>query len=211
MKLRLVASVLALVAGTVSAADAATATFGALPTFVGINPVADVKTGIVREKLVGNRPRFRSPWFEGDDEPDVGVIYTAPDAYYTGVREKSSATYVVDRSIGVSFAWGSPDTYNLVEFLRGGNVVDSFAITTATSILPGSKGDNSAGVRIGGIAGGWFDALRLSSSSFAFEYANLTFEYANLRVAPVPLPAAGLMLVSAMGGTFLLRKKRQAA
>lgn len=56
--------------------------------------------------------------------------------------------------------------------------------------------------------GGPFDAMKFSHFGSTNLAADRSFDIDSVRVAPVPLPAAGLMLLGAVGGLAALRRKR---
>lgn len=175
------------------AASAATASFSALPTADTGVVLADAITGTVYEQVTDSVANVRLSAWNGTTLNGTGV--------YTSVSAGSSATYNLDpRSTRVSFLWGSPDDYNLVEFLVGGVAMDSFAITTMTNIFPAAYATLGATATI--FSSVAFDAVRFSSSrANAFEYANV--------VAAVPVPAAGFLLFGALGGLAALRRRRK--
>ena len=175
-----------------AAASAATASFSALPTADTGVVLADAITGTVYEQVTDSVANVRMSAWNGTTLNGTGV--------YTSVSAGSSATYNLDpRSTRVSFLWGSPDDYNKVDFLLGGFVVDTFAIMTMTNIFPATYATLGATATI--FSSVAFDAVRFSSKSNAFEYANV--------VAAVPVPAAGFLLFGALGGLAALRRRRK--
>jgi hypothetical protein len=178
----------ALAIGLAGAAPAATLSWSALPATNTANPLATTVSGTVQENVAGTAAaQRRSPW--ANNSPFV----------FTAVLAKSFAEYAfgsVQKS--VSFVWGSPDLFNKVEFFRGGQLVDTIAgFGNGTNIaLPTLLATNID-------SGNGFDTIKFSSSGIAFEYGNLT-------LAPIPVPAAGLLLLTAVGGMAALRRRKSA-
>ena len=203
-KLNSVVVAAALALGLTSASHSATVAFSALPTLATPNPLATSTTGTVFQNVVGNVAGVRRSVWE-DSPVDIGLDSENPAAFYSSVSANSSATYVFGVRSKLSFVWGSPDNYNIVEFLMGSTVVDTFTTVglTLANIFPARFGTNGATATFTKIGKtGLFDSVRLSSrASNAFEYAN---------VAAVPLPAGGLLLLGAMGGLATLRRRKTA-
>lgn len=192
MLLRSFLTAAAVLAGSMGAVQAATVTYiDRLPT-PGTVTSADATTGIVKEGLTQSvTGQHLSPWantaFEG-----IGT--------YSSVQRKASATYKTSESM--TFIWGTPDTYNKLAFYLGDTLVDS--ITGASIASQEQFGYAAAFVSVASAS--LFDKVVLSSGNNAFEYA---VDVVPAPPAPVPLPAAGLLLLGSLGGMTALGRRRK--
>jgi hypothetical protein len=180
---------LALAAGlslaALAPAGAVTVTQSSTPSTAFLNPLATSFTGTINENVTdpglvsGVR---RSPW----DGPMDGSVYSS----ITG-----TATYTFG-SLRTSFSlvWGSPDSYNSLEFYNGTTLV----ATVFGGSIVGCCGANITNSLVT-ISGLQFDSVRFVSGTPAFEYAN---------IAAVPLPAGGLLLIAGLGGLAALRRRK---
>lgn len=98
----------------------------------------------------------------------------------------------------LSLLWGSPDSYNYLEFwLDGAKVATVNGKKDVNGGTPTNNGPD-ASVKVSSLT---FDTVKFySKGDNAFEFANVA--------AQVPVPAAGLMLVSAVGGLAALRRRK---
>lgn len=100
-------------------------------------------------------------------------------------------TFVFDTVMNFSSVtfgnWGSSDSFDL---FVDGVLVAPEERTTAT---------------------GTYDFMNLQGSSISFgaDAWNDRYRVASLDVAPVPLPAAGFLLLGALGGAFAMRRKKR--
>ena len=95
--------------------------------------------------------------------------------------------------------WGSIDQYNVLTFSDGSSYTGTDIVNGLTISGSSPNYEDVALVKFS------FDTpvtfASFASSSPAFEFA----------VAPVPVPAAGLMLLGALGGLAMVRRKRKSA
>ena len=136
---------------------------------------------------------------------------------YSSVQAGASATYDFASTNTLSILWGSPNSYNTLTFMNGKNVVGSITGT--------SESGSVSGIGIGILTyghdqmtftdtGGTFDSVVLSSTTNAFEFADLTVgSGAFTPFTPTPLPGALPLFATGFGalGLFGWRRKRKAA
>lgn len=181
-------------------ATAATLEFTALPALAVNNPVASNTTGKVVENNPHDIVKVRiGPWAgTPNGKPGKTQNYTsvAPKGKTNGVAE-----YVFESPFRkLSFVWGTPDAYNTVLFYRNGaGLIDTVkGFGNGTNLVMPKVAVTEIGDGLG------FDRVQFVSAGTAFEYANL----AASQPAPVPAPAAGLLLLTALGAVALARRRR---
>ena len=144
---------------------------------------------------------YRTPWDETSngavENATVGNSAAAAIKYFASgpgnLPNPAKLKFTGDQT-SLSFLWGSPDTYNYLFFRLDGANVSTFI----GSPITGSPSAGSVLVTFTGLFDEvWFE----SRGSNAFEFASIT-------ATPVPLPAAGWMLLAGIGGLVALRRKR---
>lgn len=171
-----------------------------MPTDVGTqlaptSSSADFRLNFVGQDLSNPKPNSRSPF-----EEFAGLVDTA---FYNSIEGKGFAEYAFGSEQDTfSLIWGSPDSYNTLSFFLGGSLV--FSIAGDDAVITGTPGYEDARkfvtVMFDDIA---FDTVLFESTLDAFEFAGV--------VAPVPVPPAAFLLVSALAGIGLLGRRRTEA
>ncbi len=175
----------ALALASFGSANAATIVFTATPLTDVANQAADSFSGTYAENVTDSIGGVRRSIWEGTALNGIGV--------FTSIT--GSATYSFVRSSVLKFIWGSPDAYNAIDFYNNGVFVE-------TVTVGGPYGLNVPNSFASITTVGLFDEAVFKSGTPAFEIGNLT------SVAAVPLPAAGFLLLGALGGISALRRRK---
>jgi hypothetical protein len=175
--------------------SAATITYSdSLPTTVAPNPLATSHTGSLVENVTGTIVNDRrSPW----DAPNSGISPILSTSVYSAVRNGGAIFDFASDRVGLSLVWGTPGPRNVLELFLNG--VSQLRLTGTDAVGP----NGASYSRFTQITDVRFDRAVFSAGNPAFEFGNLT-------IAAVPLPAGGLLLIGALGGLMILRR-RQAA
>lgn len=163
--------------------------------------------------LYGLEGSFSNVSIVAGDEPNVFAspfgdkttkYYTVGSPGYT----PSPAVLTLD-AVATTFSmlWGSIDSYNAVEFLLGNLVQDT---VSGAELGLGTAGNVTASVDFSNIGDNnlTFDTVKFYSN-FGRNGDQAAFEFAT-RLSPVPVPAAGLLLLGALGGLAALRRRKTA-
>ena len=168
------------------------------------NPLFDPVTivGTVFENTSGSVSGLRRSPFDtavdGDGEPSPNRT----SGQYTSVSAESSAsfTYQIVQT-ALSMIWGSPDTYNILTLSLGGSEV--------VTVVPGSTTGAPLAPQLGAW---WFTIENVKFDKVTFQSTtNNALEFANYTTTPIPLPAAGWLLLTALGGLGVMARRRKNA
>ena len=142
---------------------------------------------------------FRSP-FENFATPGTGVGNWASLAY-SSVEADASATYTFTTTNTLSILWGSPDTYNSLEFLLSGVPIETF---TGADLSIQTYGHDLVDFTD---TVGLFNEVILTSQANAFEFADLTPGPATS--LPTPIPGALPLFATGLGALGMLGWRRK--
>jgi hypothetical protein len=178
------------------------------PAYQGAPPTPVASTGSFHQDVTGNNATTTLDPYNGTNGATLALQYSAIGPGFTA----GSATYNIGSS-SVTVLWGSPDTYNEMEFFSaanaGGTLLDAINCSALTATGCSSSGYDlvtfsfSPSTVIGSIV--MEDPGTLGSSP-----ANQSFEY-DVVTSATPLPAALPLFAGGLGLMGLLgrRKKRK--
>ncbi|MQX37129.1 VPLPA-CTERM sorting domain-containing protein [Roseospira navarrensis] len=193
----MVCGALGMTATTANAAISFSKNFDVFDTraFTSYDNTPSSTTGTVDMDVTGSDPGvYRDIW-----EGTAG----ANTYEYNSVQGGSSATYTFGGAIDrLLVTWGSPDSYNTLQFWNSGSLVESFTGDQVDN--PPDPGLGFVNVYFKSDPGFEFDSVVLISDP------NNAFEHV---VSTVPLPAAAWFMLTALGGLVGSRwlKKDKAA
>jgi hypothetical protein len=104
----------------------------------------------------------------------------------------------------LSFLWGSPDSYNFVKVFFDDSTFKIFSLgdIPAPPVVTPQRNANFVTISA---SDALITGIRFSTTGTAFELSNIS------SVPQVPLPAGGILLLSALGGIGALRRFRKSA
>lgn len=203
MKLLPIIAAAAALVGASAPASAAISVIAAVPGFQGSGAgfeglgngalgVPYTEAGVTFDNIVGSVQVKSMP-------SDSNGAFPAGDTStkYLSVLGGPSSVEVSFGSLvsKVGFYWGSIDTYNTVEFLKGGVVVSSIGggAVTPTLVANGNQSSDLSNRYVTLVSNGQsFDAVRISSTSNSFEFDNIS--------AGVPEPSTWAMMMLGFAG-----------
>jgi hypothetical protein len=197
---------LAYAAAAVAALAFAAPASAATVSFIGFvqngdsytNIAPDAQSGDVDVNVTGSSDGLYADIYAGTD------VAGTP---YNSVRTGGSLTYNLTGVAGsiFRFIWGTVDDYNTLTINNTGGgteVIGGELIKT----LAGGVAQGVANVIVEIKADSAFKSVTLTSSGNSFEHA-----FNPPELAPVPVPAAGLLLVAALGGLGVAARRRKSA
>ncbi|MFL4471296.1 VPLPA-CTERM sorting domain-containing protein [Tateyamaria armeniaca] len=164
------------------------------PTATSTSLRSRARAGVYEGVTRNLRRTYRTPW-RAASRP------VRRSATFTAVRAATARYEFGADQAGLSLLWGSTGRRDRLSLFNDGVLV--------TRIIPGVANPGSETVPRGGggtyfvtVSDVLFDEIRISNNRGAFEFANLQV------VPAVPLPAGGVLLLTALGGIALMRRKR---
>jgi hypothetical protein len=174
---------------------------GAGATWAPKDPTVTPPPAVVQFKYVS--PFLNTPVADTQDFFSVGVKVDGE-----GARGPVALTFA-DAQSAIDVLWGAIDTPNTIRFFSGATNVftytgaDLAALLGLTPTGTDSRFFNYVElVRFDDFGQDGFDSIQFSSATPSFEFG--------LAPVPVPVPAAGLLLLTALGGIAVLRRRKAA-
>ena len=167
----------------------------------------------------GNVENFSASPFINTDVEGINDYFVLPTDGNPSVATASLVFQTVRDSF--TFLWGSIDEYNSVQFFLDDavqliNGKTSFSGTDLMALIVGTT--NSAGETLASMppltgAGNFNHVALVEFSGFQNGFDTVTFKAENVafEVAMIPLPAAGWLLLTALGGLGVMARRRKQA
>jgi len=194
--------------GSVQAASVGSANANLLPNQI-FNTDPTSFSGIVDYRTGWNPGQWRTP-FQNTDTSKIEQYHdTQP---YLSIQGGANATWA-GAGNAITLFWGSPDTYNLIEFFTSNDASGTaFDSITGAAVVP--PGTNQLGHVLATIvAKGFFNSVRLSSGSNAFELTNFEIICTTCAISfDTPIPGALPLFASGLGmlGFYGWRRRKSA-
>lgn len=149
-------------------------------------------TGSVFTDVSGTVKNLRRDIYEGTAMANIGL--------YNSVSGGATMTYSLSGKSGSTFdfIWGTVDSYNYLTLNNVGGGKEVIGGQMVHALGKFKQGESNLIVQIR--AENAFESVTLSSKNNAFEHS---FD----QPAAIPVPAAGLLLLSALGGIAIARRK----
>lgn len=160
------------------------------------NIAPNAQTGVVDLNVTGSASGAYADIYRDTTLAGIGK--------YNSVQTGGSLTYDLIGKAGdfFTFIWGTVDDYNLLTVNNTGGGTETIGGALIKTLGGYSQGVANVIVKI--TADSAFDSVTLTSTGNSFEHA-----FNPPELAPVPVPAAGLLLLGAMGGLGAFARSRR--
>ncbi len=160
-----------------------------------------------------------SQLFDGNAKPAGTGLAFERDGYGVGMNDDEITTTPM-REEWIDVTFSAPTLVNAFYFLDLFQARDRSTIEVGQATVDGSTtfslmATDIAGSGAGGFVAAVFKPIYATVIRFTVLKSNDNFGYADgalagIQVAPVPIPAAGLLLMGGLGGLAALRRRRKA-
>ena len=174
----------------------------------GANTPVDASWAAAPDTVVGNSYHVAQSPFNSNGLTGTNSYFSVDPINTT--NNPAILTFNIAQTV-FNILWGSVDSYNSITFSDGSTdwTYDGVDIALAAGIIDATQAaiDKTKDVRYEISALVNFSDFDNAFTSVSFNSTNVAFEYA---LAPVPLPAGGVLLVTALGGLVLARRRKSA-
>jgi hypothetical protein len=165
------------------------------------NPVAaSFAPGLFHQTLyVSVSGVYRSPYENAVPPNSQGFGYGVNP--YSSVQGGGTATFNTGLANALSLLWGSPDSYNTLQFWSGANGTGSLLYSIIGTLLVQTYGHDQVNVATTSL----FQSVVLISGTNAFEFAGLSASCNGVSCRgdspnPTPIPGAAFLMGSVLAG-----------
>ncbi len=208
---------LAMLAG-VSAANAYVIDF----TDAGTGTSGSIFNGTVSWQMTGSGFLNNSQAFDGNSAPAGTGLAFETDGYGVGRNDDEITTYSNQNMEWIRVTFSAPVLVNAIAFLDLFQAADGTSQEVGIATINGGfpvislYANDIAGTGASGFVGASFAAISVTEIFFTVLSSNDSLGFADgalagIGLAPVPVPAAGVLLLGGLGGLAALRRRRKKA
>lgn len=208
---------LALFAGA-STADAYVIDF----TDAGTGSTGTLFGGSVSWTMTASGILNNSQSFDGSSAPSGTGLSFQTDGYGVGAHDDEITNYANNKMEWIKVKFSAPVLVNAIMFLDLFQTPDGSSQEVGQAAFNGGSpiislyASDIAGTGAPGFVGASFAAISVTEIFFTVLSSNDQYGFADgalagIGIAPVPVPAAGLMLLGGLGGLAALRRRRKKA
>jgi hypothetical protein len=191
-------------------------------TDAGTGSSGSIFHGTVSWTMTASGILNNSQSFDGNSAPSGTGLSFQTDGYGVGAHDDEITNYANNKMEWIKVTFSAPVLVNAIAFLDLFQSKDGSSQEVGQAAINGGfpiislYANDIAGTGASGFVGASFAAISVTEIFFTVLSSNDNYGFADgalagIGLAPVPVPAAGLLLLGGLGGLAAVRRRRKAA